>query len=158
MTVNDVDLVMQPTAATLGFTVQPSVANSRLTFQHFRNHDPLTTVIAPHNSDARQSASNDWPPPLIFDVAYGCAALKTWGVTTFMEFARSRTKHIYNNDEDDDGDENGPGPGRGKKPSQQVIDRDARAGKRGLRANNSKHHSRLGGPRQCRHDYVVMDI
>jgi hypothetical protein len=29
----------------------------------------------------------EWPPPLIFDVAYGCAALKTWRVAAFVDFA-----------------------------------------------------------------------
>ena len=38
MTVNDLDLVTQPTAH-FEFAIQPSVANSRLTFQHFNAHD-----------------------------------------------------------------------------------------------------------------------
>ena len=86
MTVNDVDLVTQPTADRLGFVIQPSLTSSRLTFQHFNNRDIATTLLAPHNSDARQSNSNEWPPPLLFDVAYGSAALKTWGVPLFVNF------------------------------------------------------------------------
>ena len=147
MTVNDVDLVMQHTAANPGFIVQPSVADSRVTFQHFVNPDLLTAHIAPHNSDARQSHSDDWPPPLIFDVAYGCAALKTWGVPTFMDFARTHTKNIYYNDEDNNGDENGDGGGgpsgggHGKSRFQQIFDRNARAARRaknsGQQANST---------------------
>lgn len=156
MTVNDVDLVMQPLAANLGFIMQPSVADSRLTFQHFVNRDPVTALVAPHNSDARRSDSDDWPPPLIFDVAYGCAALNTWGVPTFMDFARTRTRHIYYNDGDNNGNENGAGgggagdgsgsgggggngdsggggpsgDGQGGTRSQQIIDHNTRAAKR----------------------------
>jgi hypothetical protein len=137
MTVNDVDLVIQPNAANLGFIMQPSVAHSRLTFQHFSNRDPIIALVAPHNSDARRSDSGDWPPPLIFDVAYGCAALNTWGVPAFMDFARTRTRDIYYNDGDNNGDENGDsggggpsGDGQGGRRSQQKIDRDARDAKR----------------------------
>ena len=118
MTPNDVDLVIQPSAADVGFITQPSVAGSRLTFQHFANSDPLTALVAPHNSDARQSNSDDWPPPLIFDVAYGCAALNTWGAPIFMDFARTRTRHVYY-DNGEDG-----------RYSKQKIDRDARAARR----------------------------
>jgi len=77
MSVTDVDLVTQPSADQLNFSVQPSVANSRLTFQHFNNQDIATAILAPHNSDARQSGSNDWPPPLIFDIAYGYGELES---------------------------------------------------------------------------------
>src|SRR6266550_7471150 len=109
MSVNDVAHVMQPNAEHLGFN--PSLAVSRLTFQHFNIPDALTTLGAPHNSDARQRVDHDdWPPPLLFDVAYGCAALNTWGVPQFMNLARQRTRHIYYDDDDnDDDDENGDG-------------------------------------------------
>jgi hypothetical protein len=94
MSVNDVALVMQPNAEHLGFNPPPAV--SRLTFQHFNTPDVVTTLVAPHNSDARQRVDqDDWPPPLLFDVAYGCAALKTWGVPQFMNLARQRTRDIY---------------------------------------------------------------
>ena len=95
MTVNDVDLVTQPTAHLLKFAIHPSVANSRLTFQHFIDQDAVLAFTAPHNSDARQSDSDEWPPPLLFDVAYGCPALKTWGVIGFVEFVRKHTRGIY---------------------------------------------------------------
>ena len=105
MTVNDVDLVMQPNATKMGFIMQPSVANNHLMFHHIVNHDVITALVAPHNSDARRSDSDDWPPPpLIFDVTYGCAALKTWGVHTFMDFTQKCTRHIYYNDGDNNGD------------------------------------------------------
>jgi len=110
MTVTDVDLVVQPLAP--GFTTPPSEANRRLTFQHFISN-PVTTHLAPHNSDARVSDSDDWPPPLIFDVAYGYAALKTWGLPRFVESARKETRPIYYDDKDKNGDENGGGGGSG---------------------------------------------
>ncbi|KAF8325714.1 hypothetical protein F5887DRAFT_901102 [Amanita rubescens] len=97
MSVTDVARVMQP----IGFN--PSLAVSRLTFQHFNAPDVVTTYVAPHNSDARQRVDHDdWPPPLLFDIAYGCAALNTWGVPQFVNLARQRTRHIYYDGEPDD--------------------------------------------------------
>ena len=101
MTVNDVDLVMQPTAQQVGFITQPSGSRKRTTFQHFNNND-LVDVVAPHNSDAR-SSSAEWPPPLIFDAAYGCAAFRTWGIPVFIDFARTQTRIIYYNNDDGSG-------------------------------------------------------
>jgi len=128
MTVNDVDLAMQPNADDLGFAVHPSNADRRLTFQHFINNDQdsITRTVAPHNSDARISNSDMWPPPLIFDVAYGCAALKTWGVPTFMTFARKNTKVIYYGR----GDRDVSGSYQGEPAAHQAHDREARAVKR----------------------------
>ena len=113
MTVNDVDLVVPAVAP--GFITDPSVAPRRLTLQNFLISPILVT---PHNSDARISDSDLWPPPLLFDVAYGCAALNTWGVRPFVDFAREHTWSIYyddkhgNDDRDDENDdENGNGGG-----------------------------------------------
>jgi len=96
MSVNDVDLDTQQTASSVGFSVHPSTAQRRLTIQHFSVQDFLIPFVTPQNCDGRPSDQNDWPPPFIFDVAYGYAALKTWGVSEFIDFARERTKNIYN--------------------------------------------------------------
>ena len=50
-------------------------------------------------------SNNDWPPRFIFDVAYGCAALKAWRVRKFVQFTEEKTKEVYydNVDYDDDG-------------------------------------------------------
>ena len=115
MTVNDVDLVMQPSAPQVGFVTQPSIADKRLTFQHFNTtRDLAVQMIAPHNSDARQSVGDEWPPPLIFDVAYGCAALKTWGVAAFIVLARNHTRDIYYDNGSNSDDQGGGGGGDGR--------------------------------------------
>ncbi|KAK2464730.1 hypothetical protein APHAL10511_003306 [Amanita phalloides] len=97
----------------LQFGVHPSLATSRLTFHNFNCSDYMVQHIVPHNSVAVQS-NNDWPPPILFDVAYGCAALKTWGVREFVQFAEEKTKEFYyrdgddgesDDDDDDDGDD-----------------------------------------------------
>jgi hypothetical protein len=93
------------------FVTQPSASNKRLTLQHFNSNDVVVNIIAPHNSDARFLRSNEWPPPLIFDVAYGSAALKTWGVPEFIAFARIQTKNIYNNNENNNSDGSDDGSG-----------------------------------------------
>ena len=128
MSVNDVALVMQPIAEHL--SLNPSPAVSRLTIQHFKAPDVVTAFVAPHNSDARQPMDHDdWPPPFLFDVAYGCAALKTWGVPQFVNLARQRTRHIYYDDDND------------QKRYQQRLDSDARAARleqKKKRASNTK--------------------
>ena len=108
MAVTDVGFVTQPTFDHVGFAVHPSAANRRLIFQHFNVNDPVVRVLGPHNSDARQPNSNVWPPPVMFDISYGCAALTTWGVPDFKDFARQLTRNIYydSDDAEDDNDDN----------------------------------------------------
>ena len=74
MDVSDVQHVTQPNGDDINFLVR-----ERLTLQHFKNNDRIVAMVAPHNSDARMSDSAEWPPDLLFDVAYGCAALARWG-------------------------------------------------------------------------------
>ncbi|KIL55822.1 hypothetical protein M378DRAFT_90221, partial [Amanita muscaria Koide BX008] len=128
MSVNDVALVMQPiepNAKHLGFAV------SRLTLQHFNAPDAVTTYVAPHNSDARQLVDHDdWPPPLLFDIAYGCAALNTWGVPQFVNLARQRTRDIYYHNDSGDGEPDVDVSGVDQKCYQQRLDSDARAARR----------------------------
>jgi hypothetical protein len=112
MSVHDVALTVQPSAGHLAFS-HPSPEGSRLTFQHFKvpDSDIGTIALAPHNSDARQHVGHqDWPPPLLFDISYGCAALNAWGVRQFVNLARLDTMLICNdddndNDNDDDNDD-----------------------------------------------------
>ena len=108
MNVDDVPLVMQHPALLddLHFAVHPSVANSRLTFHNFSCRDKVIQFIAPHNVVAVQS-NNDCPPPFLFDVAYGCAALKAWGVKNFVQSTWEKTKEFYYHDCEDDDDDDG---------------------------------------------------
>lgn len=59
----------------------------------------------------RENQSDNWPPPLIFDVAYGCAVLKTWGLHAFKDFARQCTRCIYYDNGNNHIDGNGAGAG-----------------------------------------------
>jgi len=108
MNVNDMPLVMQPhwVVKHLQFAVHPSVAKSCLTFHNFSCSDFIIQEIAPHNLVVVQS-NDDWPLCFLFDVTYGCAALKTWGVKEFVQFTWGKTKVFYyhNVDYDDDGDD-----------------------------------------------------
>ena len=150
MAPTDVDLVTQPLAP--GFTTPPSQANRRLTFQHFVS-DRIITHIAPHNSDARVSDSDDWPPPLLFDVAYGDAALYTWGLDEFVDFAREQTRPIYYDAEDENGDENGGGGGGRTKMDRkkQVLDREQR------RALKREQYENVGQQGRSRADSDAPD-
>jgi len=134
MTVNNVDLVEQPNASVLGFITPPSDAKCRLTFQHFNLCDPVTAFLAPHNSDARISNSAEWPPPVTFDTAYGCVALKKWGVASFIDFARGRTRDVYYTNGDGGDDENGDDDGvrrRRRDGADGVGGKDRNGGSRG---------------------------
>ena len=148
LSVGDVGVVLQPT---MTHVTHPSNSNKRLTFQHFKNVGHLANFIAPHNSDARILDNEEWPPSLIFDAAYGCAALKAWGVPAFINYARAQTRNIYYYHEDYNNNGNGPngnggqdrgGPSRGgdrhgkpddsqsEKHRQQVQDREEQAARR----------------------------
>jgi hypothetical protein len=72
---------------------------SRLTLQHFVVDDllgPVLPTIAPRNSDARQPEdTTEWPPAVIVDLFYACAALKAWAPTTFSKYVREQTRDAY---------------------------------------------------------------
>ena len=135
MGVNDVPLVTQP--PTIGFKGIRPVGAPRLTFQHFKEVDNIMAFVAPHNCDARPSDSGEWPPAMIFDVAYGCAALNMWGVPAFLEFTRRRIKDNYYDEGgrgcsgSDHGGVRGRGRGGEKKSSKQKKrEREARRAKK----------------------------
>jgi hypothetical protein len=77
----------------------------------------------------------------MFDVTYGCAALKKWAPSDFITFMTNHTKPIYyddhggnGDDENDDGGDEGPDDGQPpdnfqSKRLQQAHDRNARAAK-----------------------------
>ncbi|EDR14543.1 uncharacterized protein LACBIDRAFT_321675 [Laccaria bicolor S238N-H82] len=105
MNVDDVPLAMQHPVVLDGlhYAVHPSVANSRLTFHNFSCSDNVIQFLVPHISVAVQSNNDCSPPPFLFDIAYGCAALKAWGVKEFAQFSSEKSKEFYyHNCEDDD--------------------------------------------------------
>jgi hypothetical protein len=58
-----------------------SASPGRFTLQHFRQLDEYTIRNSPHNQDARLPANmNQFPPPIIVDMFYGCAAVLQWGL------------------------------------------------------------------------------
>ena len=88
---------------------------ARLTLQHFASEDrlgPAMNILAPRNSDARlPEDTSEWPPAIIIDLFYACAALRAWGPKPFFDSARERSrKKYYDNTGDDDNDEPVGGP------------------------------------------------
>ena len=83
MDVTDVDHITRRGGVDIDIRVE-----RRLTLQHFNNADKFAAEFAPHNSDARMSDNAEWPPDLLFDVAYGCAAPRWWGEPTFIAFVQ----------------------------------------------------------------------
>ena len=68
---------------------------NRLTLHHFIIPNIVINNTTPFNSDVRISNSDEWPPALLFDAAYRCAALKSWGVPAFINCAKIETNDIY---------------------------------------------------------------
>lgn len=58
-----------------------SASPGRFTLQHFRQLDEYTIRNSLHNQDARLPPNmNQFPPPIIVDMYYGCAAILQWGI------------------------------------------------------------------------------
>jgi len=76
-----------------GVPLQPmGTVTEHVTFQHFNINDRNLAILVPHNCDATIADSDEWPPDLIFDVAYGCTALDKMGNSTIHSVRRE--KHI----------------------------------------------------------------
>jgi hypothetical protein len=88
LTVNDIRYDVQPAESPV----------RRLTLHHFADFssNPFFVALARPNSDVRMPQDDrQWPPALILDYFYGCAALKAWGQTSFVELVRKFTKDTY---------------------------------------------------------------
>jgi len=149
MTVDDVERVLQPNANLIhASSVAPE--EKRLTFQHFDTNDPAVMIMAPHNCDAHVPDDAEWPPDLIFDAAYGVAAIEAWGTPAFKQFSQNSTKATYN--EDNGGDENGRGDntnggnGGQRRPADDRNERAERAANREKRRNGGRQPSSAKQP------------
>ena len=129
MVVTDVDRVAQPDV-----NLQP-LGTKRVTFQHFDTNDRVLARSAPHNCDATIADSDEWPPDLIFDVAYGCAALAKWGTRSFIQFAQGATEKIYDGDDTNGGNGDDGNP---DKPPQQTNELAKRAARRAERKETAE--------------------
>jgi hypothetical protein len=62
-------------------------------------------VFYPHNQDARQPANpNEFPPPALVDMWYGCAALLQWGNRPTIDAIWSSVRSEYYNDVSSEGE------------------------------------------------------
>jgi len=97
---------------------------SRLTLQFISNiTDRPFLSYFDNNTDARQPDDvNTWPPALILDFFYGCAALKEWGPKDFTTFVKKHNHDYYSHTEKSKGKHGDKKEG----PSKQVIGRPAR--------------------------------
>jgi hypothetical protein len=137
MTVDEVPLVEQSNAQQVHASSTPP-EQKRLTFQHFNTCDLAVRTLAPHNCDARLPDDGDWPLDVIFDAAYGIAALKTWGTKIFFEFIRNSTRDMYHNDQDAGGDENDRGDDTNEGNRVQRPPEDGRSERAERAANRAK--------------------
>jgi hypothetical protein len=64
-------------------------ALGRFILYHFREHNDFATIFYPHNQNARQPAgANVFPPDVLVDMWYGCAALLQWGMNETVDRIR----------------------------------------------------------------------
>jgi hypothetical protein len=88
--------------------------------------DPFFLSAIHNNSDARQPDDDSaWPPALIFDFFYGCAALNAWGEKPFKTFVKKLNSGNYYH-EAKSGESNDDGRYKQEGTSQQAMDRRAR--------------------------------
>lgn len=77
-----------------------AIHTERLTLQHFQDPSCGTTLISPHNQDARLPADlQDWPPILITNFVYGCTVVKCWGNMDSITTLQKLTQDTYYNPE-----------------------------------------------------------
>jgi len=93
-----------------------NIPASRLTLQVIGNvEDPFFLSTLGNNRDARQPDDvSSWPPALILDFFYGCAALKEWGPKGFKTLVKKHNRGYYSR------------TAKSKGSSEQAIDRHAR--------------------------------
>jgi hypothetical protein len=156
MEVYDVDRVLQPTANLVHASSVPP-EEKRLTFQHFNTNNVVIIGVAPHNCDAHLPDDVDWPLDLVFDAAYGIAALKKWGTPKFQEFIQNSTSALYHEHKDNGGDKNNrgndmdEGNGGQKQPALGQSERSQRAAKR----TKTRNDGQTGNAKQP-HDFHDM--
>ena len=74
----------------------PSASPGRFTLQHFRQLDDYTTFNSPNNQDARLPADmSQFPPPIIVDMHYGCAAILQWGTAETSAAIWTSVESVY---------------------------------------------------------------
>ena len=86
--------------------------SGRFILQHFVEQlDDVAQIFYPHNQNARQTADIDnFPPPVLLEMWYGCAAVLRWGVQPTVDAIWSLAgAHYYDNLPGDDGDDDAPG-------------------------------------------------
>jgi len=100
------------------------VAASRLTLQFIADiTDPFFLALLQNNSDARQPDNiNTWPPALILDFFYACAALKEWSPKRSKTYIKKQNHDYYSRIAKPKGESGDKEEGSSK----QAIDRHAR--------------------------------
>ena len=67
----------------------------------------MFSLVAPHNSDARQPQdTSECPPAIILDLIYATAALNAWSPKSFKKYIREQSRDAYYDDCDNQDDGN----------------------------------------------------
>jgi len=76
----------------------PSGSSGRFILQHFTPQDDYTVRNSPHNQDARLPGDmSQFPPNILVDMFYGCAAFLQWGTPQASEAIEASTQGLYYN-------------------------------------------------------------
>lgn len=90
----------------------PSASPGRFILQHFTPQHEYVVHQSPHNQDARLPADmSQFPPPIIVDMFYGCAAVSRWGIPQASAAIQLSVGSLYY-DETGSGESNSSGGAR----------------------------------------------
>ena len=110
----------------------------------------LLPSIVPNNSDLREPGdTSQWPPAMIVNLFYACAALNAWAPKAFIQNARAMAKGAYYNDPNDDISD-------GIDPNPYILP-ESGARQRGLDARNEKK-ARAAHPEQMQFSSVMDGV
>jgi len=114
----------------------------RFILQHFiEQPNVAATSSFRHNQNARQPIDmNNFPPPVLIDMWYGCAALKQWGDTSIINTIWSSMESRYY---DGLGRGYDSGKDRSNKPEEKLTERGIRTRKRENRTQSRSHLSTM---------------
>ena len=135
--------------------------------QHFSDSDAVIDAYVrqslPNNSDVHSpgyGAVDAWPPALIFDFTYGCAAIKAWSPKSFKTFIARLNHDDYYELAAESGESNSESVDTEAGVSQPMAEREARYHARETKREENQQKRKRGGKKKSEENTLseVMDM